>query len=581
MFLRSRKSLKKLSIVAIALMPLGCVTTVIAPAGASNLTPIAQFLFLGSSPGYDSVNNLFLHQQGSAPSTSSCDLPDKLSFGGCVNLSGNTYFASTQPSGSWPNLPTGNNPYTISAWVKFNGEFNGDSRSGIVGWGNNATAQGNNLRENGNCYSIWNYWYARDAGGSSNVNMCVASWHSVIATYNGTDGANRQIYIDGQLVTTYADFGQNSAANTNFVLGKTTDDVPMNGSLADVQIFSQHFDQSDVTGIFSNPADYEFSGTTTGHQANFEAGGATGTPPSSISTNTEFTIPSGSGLSKPGFTFTGWTDGGTYYQPGSNYTSGSFHDITFTATWFPKSLTVETLTPDGGYLNSVTCSSSANCVGVGATYGNTNNPIVWTGDPSKWTVANANIIDLTSLGGGHLNSVTCSSSTNCVGVGAIYGNPQNPIIYSFIAPSFGTPWGFASEVITAPTPDAPTNLSVSTPRSGGIITLSWSPDGDNGSGPITSYVCSSGASVTITVTSNTCTFTNKSLTITNNAASLSVVAVNDSGTSDPAILPVQWASPPTTTTTPVATTKTITCHKGSKTKKVTGATPVCPSGWKK
>jgi hypothetical protein len=168
-------------------------------------------------------------------------------------------------------------------------------------------------------------------------------------------------------------------------------------------------------------------------------------------------------------------------------------------------------------------------------------------------------------------------------VGATFGNPQNPIIYSFIAPSFGTPWGFASEVITAPTPDAPTNLSVSTPRSGGIITLSWSPVGDNGSGPITSYVCSSGASVTITVTSNSCTFTNKSLTISNNAASLSVVAVNDSGTSDPATLPVQWASPPTTTTTttPVATTKTITCHKGSKTKKVTAATPVCPSGWKK
>jgi hypothetical protein len=124
----------------------------------------------------------------------------------------------------------------------------------------------------------------------------------------------------------------------------------------------------------------------------------------------------------------------------------------------------------------------------------------------------------------------------------------------------------------------PTNLSVSTPRNGGIITLHWSPVGDNGSGPITSYVCSGGTTFAITVTRNSCTFTNKSLSIINNAASLSVVAVNDSGTSDPAILPVQWVSPPTA---PVATTKTITCHKGSKSKKVTAAAPVCPSGWKK
>ena len=141
----------------------------------------------------------------------------------------------------------------------------------------------------------------------------------------------------------------------------------------------------------------------------------------------------------------------------------------------------------------------------------------------------------------------------------------------------------APNVVAPTTPDAPTNLSVSTPRSGGIITLSWSPVADNGSGPITSYVCSSGAAVTISVTGTSCTFTNQSLIITNNTASLSVVAVNQSGTSDPATLPVQWASPPTTTTTtttPVRTTKTITCHKGSQSKKVTGATPVCPSGWK-
>jgi hypothetical protein len=390
-FLQSGNLFKKLSMIAIALLPLFCLTTVVAPASASNLVPIAQFLFPADNPGYDSVNNLSLEQHGPTPIASNCGLPAKLSFSGCVNLSGQTWFASTGLNGSWPNLPTGNSPYTISAWVK----FNISDYSGVVGWGNSDTAQGNNLREDGSCNNVWNYWYARDAGGGSDVNLCDGSWHSLIATYDGSDGLNRQIYIDGHLAESYgAASGLNFAANTNFVLGKTTADVPMNGSLADVQIFNQYFSSSDVTERFSNPA-----GTT-----------------------------------------------------------------------------------------------------------------------------------------------------------------------------------------TVATPDAPTNLSVSTPRSGGIITLSWSPVADNGSGPITNYVCSSGAVVTISVTATSCTFTNKSLIITNNTASLSVVAVNQSGTSDPATLPVQWASPPTTTTTtttPVITTKTITCHKGSKSKKVTGVTPACPSGWKK
>ena len=139
------------------------------------------------------------------------------------------------------------------------------------------------------------------------------------------------------------------------------------------------------------------------------------------------------------------------------------------------------------------------------------------------------------------------------------------------------------------TPDSPTNLSVSTPRNGGILTLSWSPVADNGSGAVTSYVCSGGAATTITVSSASCTFTNSTISISNNQASLSVVAVNASGTSSPATLPVQWASAPTTTSPTFTTTtttlppvsKTITCVKGKTTKKVTGASPVCPTGYTK
>jgi len=172
-------------------------------------------------------------------------------------------------------------------------------------------------------------------------------------------------------------------------------------------------------------------------------------------------------------------------------------------------------------------------------------------------------------------------------------SPQTGILYvgdggnsKVFASTIDSPTVQSTVVLT---PDSPTNLSVSTPRNGGILTLSWSPVADNGSGAVTSYICSAGAATTITVSSASCTFTNSTISILNNQASLSVVAVNASGTSPPATLPVQWASAPTTTSPTFTTTtttlppvsKTITCVKGKTTKKVTGASPVCPTGYTK
>ena len=172
-------------------------------------------------------------------------------------------------------------------------------------------------------------------------------------------------------------------------------------------------------------------------------------------------------------------------------------------------------------------------------------------------------------------------------------SPQTGILYvgdggnsKVFASIINSPTDQSTVVLT---PDSPTNLSVSTPRNGGILTLSWSPVADNGSGAVTSYICSAGAATTITVSSASCTFTNSTISILNNQASLSVVAVNASGTSPPATLPVQWASAPTTTSPTFTTTtttlppvsKTITCVKGKTIKKVTGASPVCPTGYTK
>ena len=63
-------------------------------------------------------------------------------------------------------------------------------------------------------------------------------------------------------------------------------------------------------------------------------GGGTGTLPTqgAVQAGTTITVASGAGLSDPGYTFAGWSDGTTTYQPGDSYTVGG-SPVTFTAQW--------------------------------------------------------------------------------------------------------------------------------------------------------------------------------------------------------------------------------------------------------
>ena len=75
------------------------------------------------------------------------------------------------------------------------------------------------------------------------------------------------------------------------------------------------------------------------------AGGGTGTLPA---TNYEppygtFSVASGSSLTRAGYTFSGWSDGTSVYQPGATYTMG-FGPVTFTALWTPVATPVNTPT---------------------------------------------------------------------------------------------------------------------------------------------------------------------------------------------------------------------------------------------
>ena len=116
---------------------------------------------------------------------------------------------------------------------------------------------------------------------------------------------------------------------------------------------------------------------------------------------------------------------------------------------------------DGSVLLSVTCTSSTSCVAVGED-GN-DQPLMLTGDPATWPASHARQVTFGGAlgGGGFLQSVTCTSSTACVAVGgdgngqpfALVGNPATwtaaQVHEMQLAPALGEGGSLASVTCTS------------------------------------------------------------------------------------------------------------------------------------
>lgn len=157
-------------------------------------------------------------------------------FGGGLLLDGDGDFLSGTVAG----LPTGNSPYTISAWFKTS-----TSGMGIVGWGNYGnTRQVNALRLAGN--GLLNYWWGVDLfADAAPDNILDDQWHHVAATY---DGSTRRIYIDG--VEKASDAQNNlSATAENFRIGSTNFAEFFNGTLDEVSIYDNALTADEVQNL--------------------------------------------------------------------------------------------------------------------------------------------------------------------------------------------------------------------------------------------------------------------------------------------------------------------------------------------
>ena len=110
-------------------------------------------------------------------------------------------------------VPTGNNPYTIEAWIKPNnfGDY------GIIGWGNYGVANQVNAFRMGNGGVLINYWWGNDLPASVPT-LTNGAWHHVAATY---DGITRAIYVDGLLAANDNPTGLSVPSNANLKIGVT------------------------------------------------------------------------------------------------------------------------------------------------------------------------------------------------------------------------------------------------------------------------------------------------------------------------------------------------------------------------
>lgn len=151
-------------------------------------------------------------------------------------------------------IPTGNQPYTISAWVQIENKVND---GGIVGWGTYGTTNAVNafrLTSTG----LVNYWWGNDYAVSTNLNTGT-TWYNLTATF---DGLNRRIYVNGNYVQYPGQYsvGHNVPNATNLTIGKTNNGNLewFKGKISQVLIYNTDLG---LTGVYYNYAatSYKYS----------------------------------------------------------------------------------------------------------------------------------------------------------------------------------------------------------------------------------------------------------------------------------------------------------------------------------
>jgi hypothetical protein len=169
------------------------------------------------------------------------------------------------------NVPVGNSPYTLMAWIRPNGAGNW----GILGYGNYGTGNQVNafrLVDNGTGHlNLLNYWWANDLEADTNVSA-TGAWHLAVAEFDGT---TRRILLDGQVIGMDTPSGHNVPSAANFRIGSTNLGEYFNGLIDEAQVYNRALTQAEVQAIFAAGSAGQVKGVRVSDSAVVPTGGFT------------------------------------------------------------------------------------------------------------------------------------------------------------------------------------------------------------------------------------------------------------------------------------------------------------------
>ena len=164
-------------------------------------------------------------------------------FGGALALDGTGDYLS----GTVSSLPIGNSNYTISAWIKTNGNAGG---YGIAGWGSFGGSWGTNALRTCGTTCLVNYWWDHDIASASMPNPN-GTWVQVAATWDGT---TRSIWANGTLLASDTPGMNHTVANTNFRIGLTATGEYFNGLIDDLAIYNRALSSTELLKLAGGSA---------------------------------------------------------------------------------------------------------------------------------------------------------------------------------------------------------------------------------------------------------------------------------------------------------------------------------------
>lgn len=117
--------------------------------------------------------------------------------GGYFTLTSNGYFNKSSTT-----LPTGSNPYSMSAWIQLGSTWGGQ---GIIGIGNSTNGNQTNQFRTTTTNGFVAYWYGNDYAVTTSLSP-VTQWFYILTQWDGT---TRSIWLNGSQVGSQTASGLN------------------------------------------------------------------------------------------------------------------------------------------------------------------------------------------------------------------------------------------------------------------------------------------------------------------------------------------------------------------------------------